>query len=179
MSSDLRTKRGTSLLQDDVPSCHTEKYGKQRTDWRVVDRKLLEVALMPRGEVVRAMRAISETHKLHLATLYRRLDFIGAHRIEARMGPRALALWEKRHRTIARGFHSNMRLIKSIGKRYEWVAAEIRETEARTYTDAQVAHFLGVGRQWVRFVESLGYLPISKRTKNAQLGNSGLTGTCR
>jgi hypothetical protein len=130
----------------------------KKVDWRTIDPRLLQAVLMPRGETVKALQVIAEKHNVHLASLYRRLKHLGASRIEPCMGPEALARWERHHRAIARGYRSNMKLVKSIAERCEWIAAENKKLQQRSFTDRELARFLSVTPQWVRFMETIGRL---------------------
>ncbi len=124
----------------------------KRVNWRRIDSKLLQAAMMPKGETVKALQAISKAYGASVASLNRRLQHLGAYRMEARWGWKALERWERHHRTIAKLCVQQTRFIQQIFYQRRYLAEEIRKFMARTYSDQQVARFLYVTPNWIAFV---------------------------
>ena len=125
---------------------------KKRINWRVLDGRLLQAAMMPRGETVKTLQSISAAHNVSIASLYRRLQHLGTYRMEARWGWKALARWERHHRSIAKICVNIVKIYRQLVYTRNQTAGEIRKFMARTYSDRQVARNFHVSTDWVRFV---------------------------
>lgn len=123
-----------------------------RLRWDKLEPQLLMACLLPTAsETARAVEAIASRHRISRRTMYRRMKFIGATRVEARMGPKAVTLWERQVRQLARTYPSHLRLMATISGRAAQLRREVREELERTYTDHGVARSLFVSVALVRF----------------------------
>lgn len=135
-----------------------------RTRLDRIDKQLLLAMLLPRGEFWRAMERISVKEELSTRELRRRVRWLGLFRIEARMGAAALKKWETHCKSLARLYKSNLRLFAAITGRAGQIRKEIKEFEARTYSDQYVATQLKVGLTAVQFwADILGKLKRDER----------------
>jgi len=124
----------------------------KRVNWRVLDGRLLQAAMLPKGETTKALQAISAAYGVSVASLYRRLQHLGAYRMEARWGWKALARWERRHRTIAMLCLNIVKIYRQLASTRGQTAEEIRKFMARTYSDRQIARYLNVTPDWIGFM---------------------------
>ena len=125
---------------------------KKRTNWRVLDGRLLHAAMLPKGETAPALQAMSKAYGVSIASLYRCLQDLGTYRMEARWGWKALARWERHHRTIAKLCVNIVKIYRQLVYTRNQTAQEIRKAMAYTYSDRQLARFLHVTPDWIRFV---------------------------
>lgn len=125
---------------------------KSKIRWEKIDPYLLQAVMLREDtETAAAIVKLAERFEVSTPTLYRRIEFLGVKRIEARMGHKAVEAWQKHCKAVARLYKNSLRLHAIVVDREREVLAELKQLEQQSYSEAQVAAFLRIGVGTVQF----------------------------